>query len=131
MKSTSGLQNIERLNVKDSYLTYGFSTLSLSHFEKIFRSVDTEEDVQPPSKRPKKEQKDYPLPDYKAKNLIIVIRVLQTDKRKKNVLTLGRSVVETLSLKIDITWIEKLSEERSSAKAGHIFSALCEGIRRI
>ena len=87
--------------------------------------------MQPPPKRPKKEQKDYALPDYKAKNLIIVIRVLQTDKKKKNILTLDRSVVETLSLKMEITWIEKLSEERSSAKAGHIFCALCEGIRRI
>ena len=97
----------------------------------IFRSDESENKVQPLLKRQKKEHKEHPLPDYTAANFTIVIRALQTDKRKKNVLTLSRSVVKTLTMKVNTEWLTKLSDEKSSASAGHVFSGICAGVQKI
>ena len=96
-----------------------------------FRSDESENKVQPLLKRQKKEHKEHPLPDYTAANFTIVIRALQTDKRKKNVLTLSRSVVKTLTMKVNTEWLTKLSDEKSSASAGHVFSGICAGVQKI
>lgn len=59
------------------------------------------------------------------------VRVLQTDKRNKNVLTLGRSIVESLEWKAPSDFFDSNCEERVSVKAVYVFDLLCHTIKVI
>ena len=72
---------------------------------------------------------EYDQPDYSNLSVVIIVRVLQTDKRYRNVLTLGRNIIETLEWRAPDDFFDDNREENVSAKAVYVFNLLCHTIQ--
>ena len=86
----------------------------------------------------KRTRKIYEVPDYSCLKIKVIIKTLQTDKRKKNVLTLSRDAVENV---IVIPQVEKninkfsnlLSDDRKDLfyiTSGYILNMIMAVVRR-
>lgn len=64
----------------------------------------------------------YDQPNYSKITVVINVRVLQTDKRNKNVLTLGRNSIKTLEWIAAEDFFENICAERVPAKAVYVFN---------
>ena len=85
------------------------------------RSQPTKDRSEPKSQKSRKALIEYDQPDYNNISVVINIRVLQTDKRNKNVLTLGRNIIETLEWRAVDDFFENIYEERVSTNAVCVF----------
>ena len=92
------------------------------------RSRPTKDGSEPKSQKSRKPLIEYDQPDYNNISVVINVRVLQTDKRNKNVLTLGRNIIETLEWRAADDFFEDMYEERVSTNAVCVFNLLCHSI---
>ena len=78
-----------------------------------------------------KEAAKHEQPDYDEKFFNVHIKLLQTDRRNKNVLTLSRSVVKTLQCKLNRDHFEEESDEFFQKPLDFLFHLICSAIRFI
>ena len=83
----------------------------------------------PPVKNIRKPSVVYDQPDYSNKIYNITIKALQTGKKKKNALSLGKCSIKTLSVKTAVDYAGDQCGEKFNAPAEFLFSIICSGVQ--